>query len=100
MYIVKYTDTDGFAWAVLVKEGTPEEEYEQGAFLGPPNMVSLGLSEAKLKKLHEKLVDNKLYNAPLLMGNRAILKKILTEIDSALDVRVLLNLFQLDYYGA
>lgn len=101
MPAVKYTDDNGFAWMVLVSDDTPEKEYDQGAVLGPPDLKPLGLPVRTLKQLHNKLVDKGLYTAPQLVGKRAILKQILTELrlDPKQYFRPLLSLYQNDYYG-
>lgn len=100
MPAVKYTDDSGLMWMVLVPDGTPEKEYDQGAVLGPPDLKPLGLNIRTTKALHNKLVENDLYAAPRLMGKRAVLRKILTELrlDHKL-LRQILILYQNDYYG-
>ena len=96
MPIVKYTDDDGLVWMVAVPDG---ERAEYGAILGPPDFSPLGLSEEDTKKLHNALIEHGLYNAPQLMGKRAILQRILTELNLREHLRSLISLFQREYYG-
>lgn len=100
MPIVKYTDDNEWMWAVLVLDGTPKANYCEGALLGATDLSPLGLSLEQMRLLHNALVENDLYAAPLMMGKRKILKQIITDLGLALDVRALLHLFQQDYYGA
>lgn len=99
MPVVRYTDPNGDVWAMLV----PEEEkldYSRGAVLGPPDLNSLGLAEATRKKLSKLLVDNNLYNAAQLMGNRRFLIQILQQLNLDLKfVREITALYQREYYG-
>lgn len=99
MPTVKYTDEQGVMWAALVIEGTPEKEYEQGAILGPPDLSPLGLTEEQQKRLHNSLVEEGLYMAPLLTGKRAKLQNILKQIGITVPLREVISLFQYEYYG-
>jgi len=99
--IVKYNDDEGLTWVVGVSEDTLPEDYDQGAVLGPPDLTPLGLPHADFVRLHNKLVELDLYEAPALMGNRVLLAQTLQELGLPKTLlRALISLFQYDYYGA
>lgn len=98
--IVKYTDDEGLTWVVSVVEDTAEEDYDQGIVLGPPDLTPLGLPRADFVRLHNKLVEVGLYEAPALMGQRVLLTQLLQQLGLPRTLlRELLSLFQRDYYG-
>ena len=98
---VRYNDDEGLAWVVAVPVGTPEEDYDQGIILGPPDLTPLGLLTADKVRLHNELVELGLYEAPALMGNRVPLAQLLQRLGLPKTLlRELISLFQQDYYGA
>lgn len=100
MPVVKYTDTKGYKWATDVPEGTPYKEHKFGIRLGPPDLSRLGLEDEQHRALHNALVDSDLYNAPMLIGKRALLKQIFRQnhIPTHL-LNVMIGVFQEAYYG-
>lgn len=98
--IVVYTDNEHMKWAVVVPEGTPEEDYADGIVLGPPDLSVLGLKDRDYKRLHNALVENNFYEAPQFLNRRselvALLKKL--GLPETLD-RSLISLYQVAYYG-
>jgi hypothetical protein len=91
----KYYDDWGKVWAML---DTPDGS--MGLILGPPDLSSLHLNPAKEKKLRERLVEEGLYSAPLLINKRPLLLQILQEVGLPREtIRPLVSAFQLDYDG-
>ena len=98
MSLIKYTDSDGKCWSVLVPDGVLD--HSLGAWLGPPDLSSLDLDEDLLNQLQCLLVENNLYNAEQLHGNRAVLYKIIKALNLSTSlIRAITSLYQADYYG-
>lgn len=94
-----YTDTiTGYRYAAIVPDERVENP-EDYPYCCPPDLSSLGLTENKQRELHNALCDAGLTVAPMLMGKRAILKKILTGLGLPDISKSILNLYQREYYG-
>lgn len=72
-----------------------ELDYSTGAFMGPPELNELHLDHQTLQALRSKLIDYQLYNAEQLNGKRAVLVRIIRELnlDTAL-VRTITQVYQ------
>lgn len=93
--IIKY-NKDGLDYMVMVPDGTAQEFWQYGAVLGPPDLGSLGLVAADLKKLHNRLVEYGVYDGQTL--DRRVLRNILKEMnlmDREYDV---LRIFTTEYF--
>lgn len=99
MKVVCYIE-EGYATARAISNDLPDEYAETGAILGPPDLTSLDISEKALKALSIDLVNNNLYSAPQLMGNRKTLLMLLDKhkIDKQF-LREIISIFQQEYYG-
>jgi len=93
---VIYKDEVGFKWVVIVPPNTPEEQYATGAIAGPPDLEELGLVAADLKRLHNGLVDNNVYDGQTL--DRGVIRRLLKELDIKLDERWITAIFLREYF--
>ena len=97
---VKYTDNEGFTWAVCVPNGTADEFFSWGVPIGPPDLTALNLTKEEWIALQAALVEKDLLTAPQLMGKRSILKEIFTDLDlPEHKLREIISLYQQVYYG-
>lgn len=98
--VVVYTDNENLTWAVVVPVGTPEEDYQTGIVLGPPDLSSLDLQQSQRERLQKALVEAGFYNAPQLMGKRQEFNKLLKSLGLPdTYYRNVLHLYQVAYYG-
>lgn len=83
-------DEDGYLFAVALPDGA--EECDNGPVLGPPEGIR--------KDVHNRLLEEKIYNASELINNRKKLMKILRDLGVPKSyAREVTHIYQMQYYS-
>jgi hypothetical protein len=76
-----YTNKDGWKEARLVPEDLPEEKWNRGLLIGPPDLRGVWEDEEIVRMINNALVDAGFYDYHNLMGKRHEISKVLNKTD-------------------
>jgi len=78
--VVKYTDEEGWDWAVAIPEGLDEDWYKTAPIVGPPDLSELGLDKKMLKAIQNGLMAYDIYDGQTIMGRRKQIRDLMQEL--------------------